>query len=210
MANVKSRLDEALTEQSKYCYPNTDVLINKLGITNQEDLDIAERRITTLMLMDLQTTPLPKPGTFFTPEYYFSLHKKIFEHIYSFAGETRNENITKGNTPFCRPEYLYSYMRQTFDDLAHKLVKIKDKEDILDYMGSTELAANLFRITQTDEVLKNRHVDNEDDACKTHHAVGQAVRQTIKKIGGTMPEKLPTPEKSIKELEKEELKKIEN
>ena len=76
MANVKSRLDEALTEQSKYCYPNTDVLINKLGITNQEDLDIAERRITTLMLMDLQTTPLPKPGTFFTPEYYFSLHKK--------------------------------------------------------------------------------------------------------------------------------------
>ena len=77
-------------------------------------------------------------------------------------------------------------------------------------MGSTELAANLFRITQTDEVLKNRHVDNEDDACKTHHAVGQAVRQTIKKIGGTMPEKLPTPEKSIKELEKEELKKIEN
>lgn len=43
MANVKSRLDEALTEQSKYCYPNTDVLINKLGITNQEDLDIAER-----------------------------------------------------------------------------------------------------------------------------------------------------------------------
>ena len=71
-------------------------------------------------------------------------------------------------------------------------------------MGSTELAANLFRITQTDEVLKNRHVDNEDDACKTHHAVGQAVRQTIKKIGGTMPEK------SIKELETEELKKIEN
>jgi len=85
-----------------------------------------------------------------------------------------------------------------------------DKEDILDYMGSTELAANLFRITQTDEVLKNKQVDNEDDACKTHNAVGQAVRQTIKKIGGTMPEKLPTPEKSIKELEKEELKKITN
>ena len=63
---------------------------------------------------------------------------------------------------------------------------------------------------QTNEVLKNRHVDNEDDACKTHHAVGQAVRQTIKKIGGTMPEKLPTPEKSIKELEKEELKEIAN
>lgn len=68
-----------------------------------------------------------------------------------------------------------------------------EKEDILDYMGSTELAANLFRITQTDEVLKNKQIDNEDDACITHHTVGQAVRQTIKKIGGTMPEELPTP-----------------
>ena len=83
-----------------------------------------------------------------------------------------------------------------------------DKEEILDYMGSTELAANLFRITQTDEVLKNKKVSNEDEACITHHAVGQAVRQTIKKIGGTMPEKLPTPNKSIKQIEKEELKKL--
>ena len=77
-------------------------------------------------------------------------------------------------------------------------------------MGSTELAANLFRITQTDEVLKNKKVNNENEACITHHKVGQAVRQTIKKIGGTMQEDLPTPEKSIKEIEKDELKKITN
>lgn len=57
---------------------------------------------------------------------------------------------------------------------------LNEKDDILDYMGSTELAANLFRITQTDEVLKNKNVSNEDDACITHHDVGQAVRQTIK------------------------------
>lgn len=106
--------------------------------------------------------------------------------------------------------YKGLYKGETAKQIAKRKGIDPDKEDILDYMGSTELAANLFRITQTDEVLKNRHVDNEDDACKTHHAVGQAVRQTIKKIGGTMPEKLPTPEKSIKELEKEELKKIEN
>ena len=108
----------------------------------------------------------------------------------------------------------YGYKGLYNGENAKQIAKRKgidpDKEDILDYMGSTELAANLFRITQTDEVLKNKQVDNEDDACKTHHAVGQAVRQTIKKIGGTMPEKLPTPEKSIKELEKEELKKITN
>ena len=85
---------------------------------------------------------------------------------------------------------------------------ISDKEDILDYMSSTELAANLFRITQTDEVLKNKNINNEDDACITHHKVGQAVRQTIKKIGGTMPEDLPTPTKSAKQIEKEKNKEI--
>lgn len=79
----------------------------------------------------------------------------------------------------------YGYKGLYNGESAKQIAKRKgidpDKEDILDYMGSTELAANLFRITQTDEVLKNKQVDNEDDACKTHHAVGQAVRQTIKK-----------------------------
>ena len=79
----------------------------------------------------------------------------------------------------------------------------------MDYMSSTELAANLFRITQTDEVLKNKNINNEDDACVTHHKVGQAVRQTIKKIGGTMPEDLPTPTKSAKQIEKEKNKKLD-
>ncbi|HBC84507.1 MAG TPA: hypothetical protein DCZ30_03500 [Clostridiales bacterium] len=78
----------------------------------------------------------------------------------------------------------------------------------MDYMSSTELAANLFRITQTDEVLKNKNINNEDDACITHHKIGQAVRQTIKKIGGTMPEDLPTPAKSAKQIENEKSKKI--
>lgn len=106
--------------------------------------------------------------------------------------------------------YKGLYNGESAKQIAERKGIDSDKEDILDYMGSTELAANLFRITQTDEVLKNKQINNEDDACKTHHAVGKAVRQTIKKIGGTMPEKLPTPEKSIKELEKEELKKITN
>lgn len=75
-------------------------------------------------------------------------------------------------------------------------------------MSSTELAANLFRITQTDEVLKNKNVNNETDACITHHKVGQAVRQTIKRIGGTMPEDLPTPSKSTKQIEKEKNKNL--
>jgi len=84
-----------------------------------------------------------------------------------------------------------------------------EKEDILDWMGSAELAANIFRITQTEEKLKNDKVNNENDACNTHELVGKTVREAIEKLGGTMPENLPTPEKSIREIEKEELRKIE-
>ena len=103
--------------------------------------------------------------------------------------------------------YRGLYNGETAKDIAN-LKGISDKEDILDYMSSTELAANLFRITQTDEVLKNKNINNEDDACKTHHNVGQAVRQTIKRIGGTMPEDLPTPSKSTKQIEKEKNKQL--
>ena len=103
--------------------------------------------------------------------------------------------------------YRGLYNGETAKDIANRK-GISEKEDILDYMSSTELAANLFRITQTDEVLKNKNINNEDDACKTHHNVGQAVRQTIKRIGGTMPEDLPTPSKSAKQIEKENNKQL--
>ncbi len=103
--------------------------------------------------------------------------------------------------------YRGLYNGETAKDIANRK-GISEKEDILDYMSSTELAANLFRITQTDEVLKNKNINNEDDACKTHHNVGQAVRQTIKRIGGTMPEDLPTPSKSAKQIEKEKNKQL--
>ncbi len=105
--------------------------------------------------------------------------------------------------------YRGLYNGETAKDIASRK-GISEKEDILDYMSSTELAANLFRITQTDEVLKNKNINNEDDACKTHHNVGQAVRQTIKRIGGTMPEDLPTPSKSAKQIEKEKNKELKS
>ena len=75
-------------------------------------------------------------------------------------------------------------------------------------MGSEELGANLFRITQTDAKLKRDQVHTENDACETHYIVGLAIRKTIQDLGGTMPEDLPTPDTSIQELEQEELKKI--
>ena len=70
-------------------------------------------------------------------------------------------------------------------------------------MGSDELIANLFRISQTEQRLKRDRIENEKNACNTHNKVGKIVRNAIKEAGGTMPEDLPTPEKSLKQLEKE-------
>ena len=83
---------------------------------------------------------------------------------------------------------------------------MKKGQAILDHMGSTELAANLFRATQTDEKLRRDHVKGKAAANTTHFAVGKKVRETIKELGGTMPEDLPTPDKSIKQIESEQKK----
>ena len=76
-------------------------------------------------------------------------------------------------------------------------------------MGSTELAANLFRATQTDEKLRKDKIIGKEAANRTHYEVGKKVRQTIKELGGTMPEDLPTPKKSIKQIEKEHQKSLD-
>jgi len=83
-------------------------------------------------------------------------------------------------------------------------------QHILDYMGSTELAANLFRITQTDEQLRMHEVREKDEANRTHFEVGQKVRKAIADIGGTKPEHLPTPAESIQELQKREQQRLES
>ena len=90
----------------------------------------------------------------------------------------------------------------------HKRKGLKKNEQILDHMGATELAANLFRITQTDDKLRRENIKGKEKANETHYAVGKKVRQTIAELGGTMPENLPTPEKSAKVLKNERLKGI--
>lgn len=85
---------------------------------------------------------------------------------------------------------------------------LKNNEDILDFMGSTELAANYFRITQTDERLKQGDIKTENSACKTHNEIGKKVRETMIEISGIAPEELPTPEKSVKLIEKEKKEKL--
>lgn len=89
----------------------------------------------------------------------------------------------------------------------HTRKGLKKSQQILDHMGSTELAANLFRATQTEDKLKRDKIKGKTNANKTHFEVGKKVRQTIKDLGGTMPENLPV-EESIKKIEKAESKKI--
>ena len=105
--------------------------------------------------------------------------------------------------------YKGLYNGETADDIA-KRKGLRYREDILDNMGSDELIANLFRISQTEQKLKRDNVDNEKKACDTHNKIGKIVRKAIKEAGGTMPEDLPTPKKSLKQLEKENNKNLNN
>jgi len=105
--------------------------------------------------------------------------------------------------------YTGLYNGETADDIA-KRKGLRYREDILDNMGSEELAANLFRITQTESRLKKDNIDSEKEANKTHYNIGKNIREVIAKNGGTMPEDLPTPKKSLKQLEKEKSKQLKN
>ena len=103
--------------------------------------------------------------------------------------------------------YMGLYGGLDVDDI-HKRKNLEVGQKILDYMGSTELIANLFRISQTEEKLRKDEVDNAKTASSIHYSVGKEVRSAIEKIGGTMPEDLPTPKKSIQEIEKEQMARL--
>ena len=124
---------------------------------------------------------------------------------YSLNIAARNAGV-KNFDKFHNSGYKGLYNGETANDIA-KRKKLRYREDILDNMGSDELIANLFRISQTEQKLKNENIKLENKANKTHYEVGKEIRNTIEKLGGTMPENLPTPDKSLKELEKN--KKLE-
>ena len=125
---------------------------------------------------------------------------------YSLNQVAKNAGV-KNFDKFHNSGYQGLYNGETADDIA-KRKGLRYREDILDNMGSEELAANLFRITQTESKLKKDHIHTEKEANKTHYKIGKNIRDVIKKNGGTMPEDLPTPEKSLKQLEKENKKTL--
>ena len=116
--------------------------------------------------------------------------------------QTAKKAGVKNFDKFHNAGYKGLYNGETANDIA-KRKGLRYKEDILDNMGSDELIANLFRISQTNQKLINDNVQGEGNANEVHYNVGKKVRNAIEDIGGTMPEDLPTPDKSLKELEKE-------
>ena len=103
--------------------------------------------------------------------------------------------------------YMGLYGGLTVADI-HERKGLKKNERILDFMGSTELIANLFRISQTEEKLKRDEVSTPTEANNTHYAVAEKIRKAITEMGATLPEDLPKPEKSIQTVEREELRKL--
>lgn len=119
------------------------------------------------------------------------------------AGVITNEEFAI----FQNAGYMGLYGGLDVDDI-HARKKLTASQKILDYMGSTELIANLFRISQTEEKLRKDNIKGADVATSVHYNVGREVRNAIEKIGGTMPEDLPTPEKSIQQIENEQMERL--
>ena len=121
--------------------------------------------------------------------------------------QTAKKAGVKNFDKFRNSGYKGLYNGETADDIA-KRKGLRYREDILDNIGSDELIANLFRISQTEQKLRKDNIQGEKEANSTHYEVGKKVRKAIADIGGTMPEDLPTPKKSLKELEKEKNKQL--
>lgn len=134
------------------------------------------------------------------------LRREMKKHNSQLAGAAKNAGVDTPLDYAIFQNHGYEGLYGGLDKKAiHKKKGLKPSQDILDHMGSTELAANLFRATQTEEKLRNEGIQGKFNANRVHKEVGAKVRKAIKDIGGTMPENLPAAD-SIKKLERKEKK----
>lgn len=129
----KFRYQEALVEKSKYCYANTDVLINKQNIKDNETLAKIERIHVTYVLSNLYLKPIK--GNF-DIDHYLKIHKILFQDLYPFAGTIRKENISKGGIPFCRPEFIYDNLKSLLTKMNEDSYKLETEEELISFLAS--------------------------------------------------------------------------
>ena len=140
-----------------------------------------------------------------------AIRKEMKEHNKQLVAAAKDAGVetTLDYAIFQNSGYQGLYGGLTAKDIKERK-HLEKNDNILDYMGHEELAANLFRATQTEAKLRRENIQGKELANQTHYAVGKEVRETIGRLGGTMPENLPTPEKSIKQIEKEQRKLLKN
>jgi len=136
------------------------------------------------------------------------LREEMKTHNVRLAGAARDAGIVKASdyAIFQNHGYMGLYGGLSAQDI-HRRKGLKKSQQILDHMGSTELAANLFRATQTEEKLRRENIKGKEKANRTHREVGAKIRKTIAELGGTMPEELPVAE-DIKKLETKQKKAL--
>lgn len=127
--------------------------------------------------------------------------QKVFCVLSNLSPHLKPNHSSSDFAKFQNSGYMGLYGGETASDIKRRK-KLKPNQEILDHMGSVELGANLFRITQAEDKLRRENISSKEAANKVHYEVGRTVRKTIEELGGTMPEKLPTPSESIKQLDK--------
>ena len=216
-------------KESKYNVDDHFALYRKMvGIGSKTQRKVIDYKLSRYACYLIVMNGNPKKEIIALGQTYFALQtrkQELNEKEYNMLTEdekrlyrrnqARNGNYNLNKTAvnsgvkdlarFHNAGYKGLYNGETANDIF-KRKKLRYREDILDNMGSEELADNIFRIAQTDAKLKRDNVDNEYTASSIHYEVGKEIRNSIKRLGGTMPEDLPTPERSLKELEKENKK----
>ncbi len=139
-----------------------------------------------------------------------ALREELAKHNKHLAAAAKDAGVESGLDYAIFQNHGYKGLYGGLDNKAiHQRKQLKKSQKILDHMGTTELAANLFRATQTEEKLKRDNIQGKTQANQTHHDVGTKVRQTIKELGGTLPEELPTPKDNVKTLEKKQQQNLD-